>query len=368
MVINRFITLIAGDRYMKPGLIQQIIEEYLEDKLSKSLIFKTVEFPYPEEEISLTPETVVPSGMSWSNFLQFKKIDGISEYYGFPHALEEYIDDVQILVIHGAALPEFVLQKGKKLKLICSLRGGPKNIDIVAAKKMGIKIAYTPGKNARAVAESTLGGLLTLTRNITQSSWLLQREKIWKPVFFNYDICGIEIKDKVFGIIGFGHIAKEVVELLRGFKLKKILVFDPYKPNDEMKKSGVVPTDLKQLLRESDIISLHARLAPSSRVILGKEEFASMLRKPIIINTARGTLVDYEALIQALKNEKVSGAVLDVFPDGPFRKYRKLLEMPNVVCTPHIAGGSKETVMRAAKMVAEEIKRFILGLPLRNEI
>lgn len=365
--------LIAGDYYMVPGLIKKIIKEYLGIELSKNLLFETVEFKYPEEEIVLLPETVVPSGMSFShyNFTEKKqnnRAENIEEYYGFSDALKNYIVNTHILIVHGAAVPKYILQMAKELKLICVLRGGPKNIDIIVAKELGIKVVNTPGKTARAVAESVLGGLLSLTRNIVSGSWTLQRKGVWKPNYYRYDLCGIELKDRILGLIGYGHIAQELAVLLKGFKLKKIFAFDPYKTKKEIESSGAESVELAQLLKESNIISLHARLTSSSKNILGKQEFEMMRKMPIIINMARGALMDYGALTEALKNKKISGAILDVYGDAPFKEYRELLSMPNVICTPHVAGGSRETVMRASKMVAEEIRRFVLGLSLKNEI
>ena len=365
--------LIAGDYYMVPGLIKEVIKEYLDTELSKDLLFEMVEFKYPEEEIALLPETVIPSGMSFSHHSftekkQNSQAENIKEYYGFFDALKNDIINTHVLIVHGAAVPKYILQMAKELKLICVLRGGPKNIDIIAARELGIKVANTPGKTARAVAESVLGGLLSLTRNIVSGSWTLQREGIWKPDFYRYNLCGTELKDSIFGMIGCGHIAKELAALLKGFKLKKILAFDPYKTKEEIESSGAESVELAQLLKESNIVSLHARLTPSSKNILGKKAFEMMRKKPIVINMARGNLMDYGALTGALKNGKISGAILDVFGDEPFKEYKELLSMPNVICTPHIAGGSRETVMRASKMAAEEIRRFILGLPLKNEI
>jgi len=239
--------LIAGDYYMVPGLIKKIIKEYLGIELSKNLLFETVEFKYPEEEIVLLPETVVPSGMSFShyNFTEKKqnnRAENIEEYYGFSDALKNYIVNTHILIVHGAAVPKYILQMAKELKLICVLRGGPKNIDIIVAKELGIKVVNTPGKTARAVAESVLGGLLSLTRNIVSGSWTLQRKGVWKPNYYRYDLCGIELKDRILGLIGYGHIAQELAVLLKGFKLKKIFAFDPYKTKKEIESSGAEST------------------------------------------------------------------------------------------------------------------------------
>lgn len=361
--------LVAGDTYMKPELLAERIHAALPAEAAARLEFRTVDFPYPVESIPLHPHTVIPSGMSYSSFEHIDRRGDIAEYYGDRDALGRHLEGINILIVHGAAVPREVLEASGDLRLICALRGGPKNVDIKAAGELGIRVVNTPGKTARAVAEFTLGGLLGLTRNIVPGSLSLQAERVWKPDFFRYEICGFELAGKTVGLIGFGHIARELVALLSGFALGKILAYDPHLNEEEALPPGVRPAALEELLEQSDIVSLHARLTPGSRGLIGDEEFARMARRrPVFINTARGGLLDYQALIRALKKKQVRGAVLDVFGDDRYEVYEELLAMPNTVCTPHIAGGSRETVERAAAMIAEELRRYLAGLPLKNEM
>jgi len=360
--------MIAGDMYMEPKLIEKMIRENLGEELSCRFSFTSIRFPYPEETIALHPDTVIPSGMSWTDFSATLKGDGSEEFYGDIHALEGALDDAEVLIVHGAAVTGTVLKKAGKLKLIGVLRGGPKNIDVATAHSRGVRMVNTPGKTSRAVAESMVGGLLSLTRNIARSSRSLQSDKVWSPAFFRYDECGIEIEGRTLGIIGFGHIGEKIVKILRGFDLKEILVYDPYRDTEDVRRHGCRPADFHDVLRECDIISLHARLNASSRGMIGRKELERMERHPIVLNTARGGLLDYPALIDALRNGKVSGAVLDVFGEEPFSIYEELLDMKNVVCTPHVAGGSRETVHRAARMMAEDLRRYALDEPLLHEM
>ncbi len=360
--------VIAGDDYMDPDLIKNIIIQRMEDDLSDRFRFRLIKFPYPEEKITLRPETVVPSGMSWTDFDGVLKGDGAEEFYGDIHALEGKLEGAEVLVVHGAAVTGKVLQDAKELKLIGVLRGGPKNIDVATARKRGIRLVNTPGKTSRAVAESMIGSLLALTRNIARASRQLQGEGIWSPIYYRYSECGIELEGKTLGLIGFGHIAEKIVRMLKGFDLSAILAYDPFRSPEEIVKHGAQPASLPEILEQCDIISLHARLSESSRNLISVKEFNRMKKKPILINTARGGLLDYSALISALKTGQVSGAVLDVFGDEPFSTYQELLRMKNVVATPHIAGGSRETVHRAAEMIAEELKRYALGQPFVNEM
>ena len=336
--------------------------------LSRGFSFTSLRFPYPEEKVPLHPDTVIPSGMSWTDFSASLKGDGAEEFYGHIGALEGALDDAEVLIVHGAAVTGTVLRRAGKLKLIGVLRGGPKNIDVATARSRGIRMVNTPGKTSRAVAEFMVGGLLALTRNIARSSRSLQGDRVWSPAFFRYDECGIEIEGRTLGIIGFGHIGEKIAKLLGGFDLKEILVYDPYRDPEDIRRHGCRPASLLDILRQSDIISLHARLTASSRGIVGRKELENMDRRPIVMNTARGGLLDYPALIEALRSGKVSGAVLDVFGGEPFAVYGELLDMKNVVCTPHVAGGSRETVHRAARMVAEDLRRYALGEPLLHEM
>jgi D-3-phosphoglycerate dehydrogenase len=360
--------VIAGDEYMEPVLIEGLIKEGLGSDLHGRFQFRGIKFPYPVDTIPLQDDTVIPSGMSWTDFTETYKGDGAEEFYGNIHALEGELGTAEVLVVHGAAVTGTVLREALNLKLIGVLRGGPKNIDIKTARSLGIRLVNTPGKTSRGVAESTIGGILSLTRNIARSNRELQGGGIWSPAYYRYRECGIELEGKVLGIIGFGHIAEKIAKMLGGFDLGSLLVYDPFRGPEEIRATGAGPATLLEILQKSDIISLHARLTESSRGIIGKKEFEAMGKKPIIVNTARGGLIDYPELIRALETGRVGGAVLDVFGDEPFGFYKELLKMKNVVCTPHIAGGSRETVHRAARMIAEELCRYALGEPFVNEM
>lgn len=359
--------MIAGDRYMKPAVIQKLIEEHLEERLLKRVTFRSLEFPYPDDPIQLHDHTVIPSGMSWSDF-DVRKSDGdIAEYYGNRDALTGKLNDSEILVIHGTALPRDAIQSASSLRLIVVLRGGPRNIDIRAARQAGITIVNTPGKTARAVAEATLGGILGLSRNIVDGAVRLRRHDQWY-VYYTYEQCGFELAGRTLGLIGFGHIARELATILSAFDLRDVLVFDPYVANTDIIDAGGRSVDLNTLLESSDIISLHARLNDASRGMIAEPQFGRMLKRPIIVNTARGGLLDYRALHRALTQSKVAGAVLDVFDDRAYGELRPLVQLPNVVATPHLAGGSRETVHRGAIMAAEEIRRYLEGRPYVNEM
>lgn len=360
--------LIAGDHYMQPAYIEKIIRDRLGPALAGRFSFESIVFPYPEESIALTDETVIPSGMSWTDFATPARGEGVEEFYGDLQALQGRLGGVNILLVHGAAVPASVLREARDLQCIGVLRGGPRNIDLKAAEALGIRLINTPGKTSRAVAEFTLGALLSLTRNVAHAYASLRDGRRWAPSYYRWECCGVELRDRVLGLIGFGHVGEELARMLASFGFKRILAFDPFRNPDDLKRLGVEPVAWETILGEADVISLHARLTAANRRILGAEQIAAMSRQPIVVNTARGGLLDYAALIAALETGQVSGAVLDVFGDEPLGAWRKLLTMPNVICTPHVAGGSRETVRRAAEMIAEDLANFLRHAPLRYEM
>jgi D-3-phosphoglycerate dehydrogenase len=359
---------IAGDRYMRPAWLEEIIRSRLGAESAARFSFDSITFPYPPAGVALDDSTVVPGGMSWTDFSKPARGEGVEEFYGELRALKGRLAGVDVLLVHGAAVPASVLREAVDLKFIGVLRGGPKNIDLAAARELGIRLINTPGKTSRAVAEFMLGALLSLTRNIAHSYHSLRDGTNWAPVYYDWDRCGIELKDRALGLVGFGHIGEELARMLASFGFSRIMAFDPFRRPEELRGLGVEPAAFEAILAEADIVSLHARLTPGNRGMLGAAQFAAMRRKPIIVNTARGGLLDYTALIKVLKEGRVSGAVLDVFGDEPFGAWRELLAMPNVVCSPHVAGGSRETVRRAAEMIAEDLENFLRGRPLRYEM
>jgi D-3-phosphoglycerate dehydrogenase / 2-oxoglutarate reductase len=163
------------------------------------------------------------------------------------------------------------------------------------------------------------------------------------------------------GVIGYGHIGTKVVRLLKAFG-GRILVADPYVSlSAEDAKDGVRHIALAELLSESDVVTLHARVTDETRGFIGRDEFRAMREGATFVNTARGPMVDYEALTEALKSGHLRGAALETFAVEPTPADLELLRLPNVTLTPHIAGASLETVERAAEAAAEEVRRHLAG-------
>ena len=178
---------------------------------------------------------------------------------------------------------------------------------------------------------------------------------------YRFDSAGSELSDLTVGVIGYGEVGSRVVRLLKIFG-GQILVHDPYKQlTSEDISDGVVMASLETTLSRSDIVTLHARVTEETTGLIGAEELAAMKRTATIINTARGPLMDYDALHSTLANGHLRGAMLETFAVEPVPADWPLLQLPNVTLTPHIAGASQKTVRIAAEMAAEEVRRWLHG-------
>ncbi len=177
---------------------------------------------------------------------------------------------------------------------------------------------------------------------------------------------GDELSALTVGVVGYGHIGTRVVRLLHAFRCR-ILVTDPYVDlSPEDRERGVEQVTLDTLLARSDVVSLHARVTEETKGFIGRRELGLMKHSAYLINTARGPLMDYTALYEALRERQIRGAGLETFAVEPVPSTLPLLRLPNVTLTPHIAGASRQTVERAAAMVAEELRRFVSGEPPLN--
>jgi len=336
---------IIGDRFMLPRLF----EEALREACGEALTIRSLEQPWPDEPME---HGYAKAGM-----------DGLKEYMGEPDDIVAFIDDAPILVTHLAPLSAAMMDRLPHLKLVAVSRGGPVNIDIVAARERGIKVVNTPGRNASAVAEFAIGAILSQTRMITRGHDALRRGD-WRGDLYRADLAGDELSEMTVGVVGYGHIGARVVRLLKAFGCR-ILVTDPYVQLDPADSAdGVRQVPLETLLAESDVVTLHPRVTAETTGMIGAEAFAAMKDGAIFVNTARGPLVDYDALYDALVSGKLRGAMLETFAVEPPPEDWPLLKLPNVTLTPHIAGASVKTVTYAAGQIAEDVRRYLAGEPL----
>ena len=290
----------------------------------------------------------------------------IREFLGSPARVIEALDGHDVLVVQGAPVTDAVLAAAPQLKLICVARGGPVNVDVVAATAAGIPVVTTPGKNAVAVAELTIACMVMLARRIPEvfrhadASGELYVDNYEGAHWFGHDLAG-----HTLGLIGFGAIGSRVAARALAFEMT-VLAHDPFVAPDTIAAAGCESVSLDDLLDRSDVVSLHARATPDNTGLLGRERLARMRRGSWLINTARDTLVDESALDDALTSGHLAGTALDVASPAPGGTRHRLLDHPNVLLLPHIGGATFETLANGGRMAAEEIERFANGLPLRN--
>jgi D-3-phosphoglycerate dehydrogenase len=338
---------VIGDRFMKPEIFAQALRTIR----GADLDIRTHELAWPDEPMS--------HGYAGD------ALEGLREFMGRPEDIVDFLADAEILVTHLAPVNGWLLDRCPELKLIGVSRGGPVNIDMKAARARGVAVVNAPGRNASAVAEFTIGAILAETRLITKGHVAL-RQGVWRGDLYRADLTGEELSELTVGIIGYGHIGTRVVRLLKPFGCR-ILVDDPYvrlSPGDAA--DGVEQVDLDTLLKRSDVVSLHARVTPETTGFLAAPQFARMKRGSYFINTARGPMVDYQALHDALASGHLRGAMLETFWQEPPPPDAAILRLKNVTLTPHIAGASLKTVKIAARMVADEVGRYLRGEPFAN--
>jgi len=229
------------------------------------------------------------------------------------------------------------LQSFKKLRVLLRCGTGLDNVDIDTCTQRGIEIYTCGAANANAVAEFTLALMLNGLRHVNQADAHVRKGK-WDRFTFK----GSEIKGKVLGLVGMGHIGLLVVEKVKSLGLAKVLIFDPYvlKKKVEIYKGVQKVSQLSTVLQEADIVSIHVPLTKTTERLIGRKELGMMKPGALLINTARGKIVDEKALLAALKKNKIAAA-LDVYPDEP-KVNKQLLRLPNVMLTPHIASLTEE--------------------------
>jgi D-3-phosphoglycerate dehydrogenase / 2-oxoglutarate reductase len=270
---------------------------------------------------------------------------------GIVEAVSEF--DPEVIIAHFAPVTRKVIEKAKSLEVIGCLRGGVENIKVDAATKRNVLVFNNTGRTANAVAEFALAHMLVVSRNTSIGYHALQNGQWWKP-----DTLPSELYGSTIGLIGFGAVSQKLAERLRGFNVK-ILAYDPYIPDEIITEHGAKRVDLKVLLSQSDFISLHSRLTPETKNIIGEAELKLMKPTAYLINTARADLIDKEALINALKNKQIKGAALDVFWQEPLSKDDPLLKLDNVSLTPHLAGATAQTGQRTITLLFESMQEFL---------
>jgi len=277
--------------------------------------------------------------------------------------LKKKIKEFNVLVVRSRTkVTKEIIDSAEKLVLIARAGVGLDNIDVKAAQEKGIVVMNAPEAPTYSVAELVIGLMISVLRGIPRGDTALKNGKWIKK-----QLLGRELNGKTLGIVGFGRIGQEVARRALAFNMK-VLAYDVIGELAKKAKElgvefvGTTREALNKLLKESDIITLHVPLLPSTRHMIGKEEISLMKRGAVIINTSRGGIIDEEALYDALKEGRIAAAALDVFENEPPTGISlKLVQLPNVVATPHIGASTEEAQRKAATIIAQKIIDYFLS-------
>jgi D-3-phosphoglycerate dehydrogenase len=294
------------------------------------------------------------TALQWKvpNYEDLQKINllveqGGSEVYEPPEYVFEAAKDADVLVVQFCTVTKKLIDSCPKLKAVGTLRAGVENINEKYAAQKGIIIVNTPGRNANAVADFTVGMMISECRNIAKSHLNLKDGK-WVRDYTNKTTVP-DLSGKVVGIVGFGQIGRKVAQRLNGFEME-ILAYDPYASNAP---DYVKMVSLEELMSQSDFVTIHARSLPETERMISAELLNKMKPTAYFINTARSSLVDEKALYEALRDKKIMGAAIDVFDVEPPGKDYPLITLENITITPHLAGGTVDAFLNSPKLLAK---------------
>lgn len=279
--------------------------------------------------------------------------------------LEKVADKVGLLCMLTDRIDEEVLTRGANLRVVSQMAVGYDNIDVAACTRHNVPVGNTPGVLTETTADTAFALLLAVARRMHESEAFLRegRWKTWDPML----LLGRDVHHATIGIIGMGRIGYEMARRAHGFQMR--ILYASNRPNDEAERNfGAERADMATLLQNSDFVSLHTPLNAQTRYLIGAEQLAQMKRTAMLVNTARGAVVDQKALADALKNGVIGGAGLDVFEQEPLPMDDPLLSLPNVVLVPHIGSASIATRTRMAVLAAENLIAGIQGNPLPRQV
>ncbi|MFF3324481.1 2-hydroxyacid dehydrogenase [Streptomyces sp. NPDC002889] len=331
--------LAAGDHFVRNALIADALRHDLDG------------FPFELRELIL-PWPLEPFG----------KVAEVDEASDAEDTLIEALEGVDICVTQMAPFTERVLDAAPALRLIVVCRGGPVNVNVQAAQARGVRVCFAPGRNAAATAEFTVGLMLAALRRIPEAHHSLAVEGSWDASYYTYERCGPELEDTPVGLIGYGAVGSRVARVLCAFGAE-VEVYDPYVRGDV---HGMRAHSLDALLSRSRIVTLHARLTPETRALIGARELALLPRGSVLVNAARGGLVETGALCDALERGQLAAAALDTYEQEPLPSGSRLLTTQGLVLTPHLGGASRAVAHKAAAIAAAEVARHARGEPLQH--
>ncbi len=330
--------LVAGDRFILPEILLEALERHV---------------PGAETTVIKGQWPVAP----------FVRVAEVDEAEGDEDTLIRALQGCEIAMVHASPFTEKVIAAtAPTLKLITVGRGGPVNINLPAATAHGVKVSNAPGRNATATAEHSVAMILAAVRQIVDTHNELTAGQ-WRGDYYAYENVAPSVRGSTVGLIGHGAVGSRVAAIMHAMGAH-VLVYDPYVPAEQMPNMERLD-DLDELLRRSSILTLHPRLSAETRGMIGADQLALLPEGAIVVNCARGPILDYDALCDALDAGHLSAAAADVFPVEPLPPGHRLLRTKRLTITPHLAGAGRDSAQLAAELCAADIARFLAGQPLR---
>ena len=292
-----------------------------------------------------------------SSLKMVEEIPGVKIVYGDPKSEGEWIESlsgVEVAFVGGFPFTRKVFESSEGLKMIQTVSVGFDQIDIFAALDKGVIVCNVPEVMAETVAQHAWAIILALSKEIVQGDRLV-RGGVWGRLM------GVDLWGKTLGIVGLGRIGRRVALKGKHAFDMRILAYDPYVDAESAQMFGAELVDLPTLMAESDVVSIHCPLTRETQVLIGEQELSRMKDTALLVNTARGKVIDEKALIHLLQDNKIRGAGLDVFEEEPIKPDNPLLRFENVVLTPHIASSTVATFNETGRSACENVVRYLGG-------
>jgi D-3-phosphoglycerate dehydrogenase / 2-oxoglutarate reductase len=327
--------LIAGDRFVTPDVFRTALDA----ALPAGAEYAEWELPWPHEP--------------------FGSVGGVDEASGTPAEVIEQLGAAEVAVTQLAPFTAEVFSARPDLRMVGVCRGGPVNVDLAAATRAGVVVTFAPGRNAQAAAEYAVALMLAASRRIASADRELRRG-VWRGDYYALDEVGTELGAATVGLVGYGAIGRIVARILLAFGAE-VIAADPYADPESLAADGVRAVTLDELLAAADVVSLHARLTPETRHLIDADALARLKPGAVLVNSARGGLLDYAPLPGLLADGRLGALALDVYDIEPPPADWPLFAAENVVLSPHLAGASRQTAERAAAIVAADVARVLAG-------
>jgi D-3-phosphoglycerate dehydrogenase len=278
------------------------------------------------------------------------------------------IEGYDVIVVEAESVTREVFEKAPGLRIVANTRGKPVQIDAVAATEHGCVVLQTPGRNADAVADLCIGMIIDRARHVSRAAravvdgeWRYDLGEGAKPPPY-LRFRGYELGGRLLGLIGLGAVGREVAARARGFKMR-VAAYDPFLPEAEFARHGVERMELDDLLRSSDIVSIHVELSESTSGLLDARRLRLMKRGALLVNTARAKVADIDAITELVIDGHLGAVALDVFEPEPIPAGHPLLACEQALILPHIGGATEDVVRHHSEMIRDDLERLARGEP-----